>query len=237
MYETHPKFSLGFVAVLLGVAFVLPAVLVFPMEGFQTAAGAQIALTLLVLWVIRFVSVPDQSSWLDAVRLALTMLAAVAALNFTPQDEAVDVLIRTGFLAMIVVPATALALLSPRPKSLGFSVNRQFWIVLALVAFLMGLNHFYLLPQAQGAAMVADLVVIAALANLVTPRQAPSHRNLGRRALNALSFSLYIGTLTWMIRPVADGSFNAVTSLIFAVVQFGVIWLFYPCMDRRVQVK
>jgi len=209
---------------------------VFPSVG-QTAAGVQIALILLVLWAIRFVSVPDQSSWLDAVRLALTLLAAVAALNFTPQDEAVDVLTRTGFLAMIVVPATGLALLSRRPKPLGYSVNRQFWIVLALMAFLMGFNHFYLLPHAQGAAMVADLVVIAALANLVTPRQAPSDGNFGRRALNVLSFALSIGAASWMIRPRSDGSFDGAKSAIFLLVQFGVIWLFYPYVERRVQTK
>jgi uncharacterized membrane protein YhaH (DUF805 family) len=187
MYETYPKFSLGFVAVLLIAALVLPAVMVFPSVG-QTAAGVQIALMLLVLWAIRLVLVPDQQTWLDGVRFALVMLAALAALSFSPQDEAVDVLTRTGFLALLVVPAIGLALLSRRPKTLGFSINRDFWIVLAAVALLVGMNHFYLLAKAQGAAMVADLVMIAALANLGTPRQAPSHGNFGRRALNALSF-------------------------------------------------
>ena len=195
MYETNPKFCLGFVAVLLVAAFVLAAVMVFPSVG-QAAAGVQIALILLVLWVIRLILVPDAATWLDMARFPLALFAAVTALSFSPQNGVRDVLIRTGFVAMIVVPATALALLSRRPKSFGFSVNRQFWIVLAVVALLVGFNHFYLLPQAQGAAMVADLVVIAALANLVTPRQAPSHGNFWRRALNALSFSLYIGTLT-----------------------------------------
>ncbi len=236
MYETNPKFSLGFVAVLLMAAFVLPAVMVFPSVGL-TAAGVQIALMLLVLWVIRLILVPDQQTWLDAIRFPVTLLASVAALNFTPQDGAMDILTRTGFLALIVVPATGLALLSRRPKSLGFSVNRDFWLVLTTVALLVAWNHFYMFPQTQAAALVADLVVIAALANLVTPRHAPSLGSLGQRALHVLSFSLYIGTVTWMIRPLADGSFNAMTSVIIVVVQFGVIRLFYPYLESRLQTK
>jgi hypothetical protein len=40
-----------------------------------------------------------------------------------------------------------------------------------------------------------------------------------------------------MIRPLADGSFNAVTSVITVVVQFPIFWLFYPSLERRLQQK
>ena len=231
MYEIHPKFSLGFVAVLLVAALVLPAVMVFPSVG-QTAAGVQIALMLLVLVVIRLILLPDQSSWLDAARFPVSLIAAVAALSFSPQDGAVEILTRTGLLALIVIPATGLALLYRRPKSLGFSFNRNFWLVLAAILFLALGNHFFWFPQAQGAAVVADLGALAGLTNWAVFGHAPSNGDLGRRALNALSFSLYIGTVTWMIRPLADGSVNAMTSVISVVVQFGVIWLFYPYLER-----
>lgn len=231
MYETNPKFCLGFVAVLLIAAFVLPAVMVFPSVG-QTAAGVQIALMLLVLWVIRLILLPNPSSWLDMVRFPLALFASVAALNFSPQDGVMDVLTRTGLLAMIVVPATGLALLSRRPKTLGFSVNREFWWVLAALALLVAWNHLNLLAQAQGAAVVADLVVIAALANWVAFGQAPSKSDLGRRALNVLSWSLFMGSFIWMVRALADGSFDVVTSVVILAVQFPIYWLFYPTMER-----
>lgn len=187
MYVTHPRFSLGFVAAMLIVALVLPAVMTFPFAG-ETAAGLQIAMMLWVLWVIRLILLTDQQTWLDAIRFPVTLLATVAALSFSPQDGAVDVLTRPSFLALIVVPATGFALLNRRPKSLGFSVNRNFWLVLAAVALLMAWNHLYIFPQSQGAAVVADLVVIAALANWLAYGNSPSNGNLGRRALYVLSW-------------------------------------------------
>lgn len=232
MYETNPKFCLGFVAVLLIAAFVLPAVMVFPSVG-QTAAGVQIALMLLVLWVIRLILLPNPSSWLDMVRFPLALFASVAALNFSPQDGVMDVVTNYSFVPMLVGAAIGIAFMSRRPKPLGFSINRDFWLVLITVGFLVAWNHFYLLPQAQGAAVVADLVVIAALANWVAFGQAPSKSDLGRRALNVLSWSLLMGSFIWMVRALADGSFDAVTSVIIVAVQFPIFWLFYPSMERH----
>jgi hypothetical protein len=172
MYETNLQFSIGFVAALLMAAFVLPAVTDFHNLA-QTAAGAQIALMLLVIWITRLLLVPDQSSWLNAARFPLALLAAFAALNFSP----------------------------------------------------------------QGAAVVADLVTLAGLANWAVFGQAPSDGNLGQRALNVLSLTLCLGTVSWITRPLADESFDAVTSEVILAVQFPIFWLFYPYMERRLLPK
>ncbi len=134
---------------------------------------------------------------------------------------------------MIVVPATGLALYFRRPKTLGFSVNRQFWSVLAAILFLALVNHFFWFPGSQAAAEVADLVALAGLANWAVVGQAPSNGNLGQRALNVLSLTLCIGTVSWMMRALADGPYDAVTSLVPFLVQFILFWLFYPYMERQ----
>lgn len=221
---------------MLVATFVLPAVMPFPFAG-EAAAGLQIALLLSVLVVIRMILWPNPSSVLDMVRFPLALLAAVAALNFSPQDGVMDVVTNYSFVPMLVGFAIGIAFISRRPKGLGFSVNRDFWLVLATLALLLAWNHFYNFPQAQAAAVVADLVVIAALANWVAFGQAPSKGDLGRRALNVLSWSLFMGSFIWMTRPLADGSFDAVKSVIILAVQFPIFWLFYPTMERQMLEK
>ncbi len=79
MFETNPKLSLLFVATLLVAAFVLPAVMVAPFGGFQTAGGVHIALMLWVLWFIGMILRPKASSGLEIMRFPLALFAAVVA--------------------------------------------------------------------------------------------------------------------------------------------------------------
>jgi len=211
--------------------------LTFPNSVAETAAGMQIAIFLWILFILRLVLVADQQTWLDALGLPLFLIAAVAAMRYTPQDAVSDVLRRSGFVGLLIGAGLGLALFALRPKTLGFTINRQFWIVLAATAVLIGMNHVFRFPQNPAAALVGDLVFFAALANVVAIGQAPSQGNKIVLALNVLSFCLFIGTISWMTENLADGVFDAVTSVGILAVQCAVVALFYPMMERQMQMK
>ena len=235
MFETHPKFSLFLVATLLVAALVLPAVIVFPSGGFQTAGGVQIALMLWVLWVIGMILRPKASDAFEMMRFPLALIAAVAALGFSPQDGVMDVITNYNFLPMLIVLGAGIAYL--RPKTLGFSVNRQFWVILAALAIVLGFNHLWRFRDAQGAALVADLVVLAAMANFVPFGQSLSQEKWGIRALNVLSFALFLGLCGSLIDNLPPNQMDAVDSAIFLVATFVILWPAYPWLERQSQPK
>jgi hypothetical protein len=236
VYQTYPKSSLAMVTAMLFAAFAAPAVLTFPSIA-ETAAGMQIAICLWTLFTIRLVLLTNQQTWLDAMALPLFLIAAVAAMGYTPQDTVADVLTRSGFVGLLSGAGVGLALIIRRPKSLGFAINRQFWIVLAALAVMIGMNHVFRFPQNPAAALVGDLVFFAALANVVAIGQAPSQGDKIVLALNVLSFCLFIGTISWMTENLANGVFDAVTSVGILAVQCAVVALFYPMMERQMQMK
>jgi hypothetical protein len=168
MYDTHPKFSLALVTALLVAAFVLPMAWVIPGLG-ETAAGFHIAIMLLVLFIIRMTLMPSPSSWRDAARFPLLLIAAVTELGFLPPNGVMDIIARSGFVAILVGIGAGFALIgmARRPKTLGFAMNRQFWITLGTLAILIAVNHLYRFPNAQAAALVANLVLIAVAAHVV----------------------------------------------------------------------
>ena len=221
---------------MLFAAFADPAVLTFPSLA-ETAAGMQIAICLWTLFTIRLVLLTNQQTWLDAMALPLFLIAAVAAMGYTPQDTVADVLTRSGIVGLLIGAGVGLALIIRRPKSLGLAINRQFWIVLAALAVLIGMHHVFRFPENPAAALVGDLVFFAALANVVAIGQAPSKGNKIVRALNVLSFCLFIGTISWMTENLANGVFDAVTSVGILAVQCAVVALFYPMMERQMQMK
>ena len=141
---------------MLFAAFAAPAVLTFPSIA-ETAAGMQIAICLWTLFTIRLVLLTNQQTWLDAMALPLFLIAAVAAMGYTPQDTVADVLTRSGFVGLLIGAGVGLALIIRRPKSLGLAINRQFWIVLAALAVLIGMHHVFRFPENPAAALVGEL--------------------------------------------------------------------------------
>jgi hypothetical protein len=237
MYQTYPKSSLAMVTAMLLAALALPAMLTFPNSVAETAAGLQIAICLWTLFTIRLVLLTNQQTWLDAIALPFFLIAAVAAMGYTPQDAVSDVLTRSGFVGLLIGAGVGLALFALRPKTLGFTINRQFWIVLAALAVLISMNHVFRFPQNPAAALVGDLLAFAALANVVAIGQVPSQGSKIVLALNVLSFCLFICTITWMTDNLANGVFEAATSVVILAVTCAALAVFYPIMERQMPLK
>ena len=225
------------IAVILIAGLALPAMLTFPNSVAETAAGMQIAIFLWILFILRLVLVADQQTWLDALGLPLFLLAAASAARYTSQDTVADVVTRTGYVGVLIGAGLGLALIIRRPKTLGFAINRQFWIVLAALAVLIGMNHVFRFPQNPAAALVGDLLAFAALANVVAIGQVPSQGNKIVLAMNVLGFCLFIGTITWMTDNLANGVFDAATSVVILSVSCAALALFYPMMERQMSLK
>jgi len=231
MYQTYPKSSLAMVAAILLAGLALPATLTFPNTVAKTAAGLQIAIFLWALFALRLVLVADQQTWRDALGLPLFLLAAASALQYAPQDTVADVVTRTGFVGLLIGAGFGLALFSLRPKTLGFTINRQFWITLAALCGLIGMNHVYSFPDLPAAALVGDMALLAAVANCVPFGRVPSASDLGKRALNVLSFGLTMACFL-ITADVANGAFDALESAIRLVAALLVFWLFFPSIER-----
>jgi len=190
-----------------------------------------------VLWLIRLILVSDQQSWLDAQRFPLLLIASVAAMGFSPTDSITYLASSVLLVALLNGAGTGLALITRRPKTLSCAINRQFWIVLAALCVLIAMNHVFRFPQNPAAALVGDLMAFAALSNVVAIGQAPSQGNKIARAFNVLSMCLFIGTITWMTDNLANGVFNAATSVVILAVTCAALALFYPMMERQMHLK
>lgn len=182
MLKTNPIFVICTTIALLALAICLPAIEPTPSIA-KTAGGLHLALLVLAMVMLRaMVADPEDQTWPAAFAVPLAIVAGAVAMGVSPQDSMGDVARRIAGVSVVVGAGFAGAMMSQRPRGWPRTSRRD--AVIAIIAFagLLAWNHLVQFPQAQGTALMFDIVGLA-LAWCYPALDKAGGQNLPRRSV------------------------------------------------------